>query len=258
MTYSFIEVTRDGAVALIRLNRPEALNALNSAMLGEIAAAVTVAGQDDTVGCIVLTGGDKAFAAGADIREMAEMGFADMVRADLYAPEIAAIAASRKTVIAAVSGYALGGGCELALLADFIVASETAKFGLPETGLGIIPGMGGTQRLTRLVGQARALDLILTGRIIDAAEAGRAGLVARVVAPERLLAEALDAAGRIAARPALAIRAAREAVHAAPDLPLAEGLRLERALFTGLFATEDQKEGMRAFTEKRPPAFKGR
>ncbi len=251
-----IQTEDHGAVLLIRLNRPQALNALSTALMGALAAALTRAETDDAIRAVVLTGSEKAFAAGADIREMAGLSFAEAFTKDIYGPESRAIARFPKPLLAAVSGYCLGGGCELAMLCDLIFAADTARFGLPETGLGIIPGMGGTQRLPRRVGQALAMDLILTGRQLTAVEAQAAGLVARVLPADQLLAQALDAAKTIAARPALAIRAAKEAVRRAEEVGLTEGIALERRLFHSLFATLDQKEGMAAFTEKRPPAFK--
>lgn len=249
---------RHDAVLLLRLNRPQALNALSSALMTDLAAALQAAEADDGIRALVLTGSEKAFAAGADIREMAGLTFAQAFTQDIYGPQSRAIARFPKPIIAAVSGYCLGGGCELALLCDTIFASDTARFGLPESGLGIIPGMGGTQRLPRRVGQALAMDMILTGRQLTAAEAQAAGLVARVLPADQLLATALEAAKAIAARPSLAIRAAKEAVRKAEETALSEGIALERRLFHSLFATEDQKEGMAAFAEKRPPAFKHR
>jgi enoyl-CoA hydratase len=258
MTFKTLIVEIDQNVALIRLNRPEALNALNSELMGELAAALVGMAGDDAVRAIVITGSDKAFAAGADIKEMAEKGFAQIYRDNLFAAESEVIANCRKPVIAAVAGFALGGGCELAMLCDFIIAADTARFGQPEINLGVIPGIGGTQRLTRLIGRAKSMDLHLTGRMMDAAEAERAGLVARVVAADQLIPEALKAARKIAEKSALAVMAAKEAVHRADEMPLGEGLLFERRLFQALFATDDQKEGMRAFLEKRPPQFHDR
>ena len=256
MTPQTILVEAAGPVLVIRLNRPEALNAINSAMMRELAAAVTAAERDAAVRCIILTGSDKAFAAGADVREMAGKGFVDAFAADFFGAEADTIARARKPIIAAVAGFALGGGCELALMADIIIAADTAKFGLPETNLGVIPGMGGTQRLPRAVGRAKAMDLVLTGRMMDAAEAERAGLVARVVPADRLMAEALAAAQQIAGKSMLALMAAKEAVNRASETGLHEGLLFERRLFHALFATNDQKEGMAAFLEKRRPEFR--
>jgi enoyl-CoA hydratase/carnithine racemase len=258
MADPLIIVARHGQVALITLNRPQALNALNQALMTELAATLQAAERDDDIRAVVLTGSEKSFAAGADIREMAGLSFAQAFATDPYGAETRAIAAFAKPLIAAVSGYCLGGGFELAMLADMIFASETARFALPETGLGVIPGMGGSQRLPRRVGQALAMDVILTGRQLSAAEAQSAGLVARVLAPDQLLPQALEAATRIADRPALAIRAAKEAVRRAEDTGLSDGLALERRLFHALFATDDQKEGMAAFLEKRPASFRHR
>ena len=256
MTPQTIVVETAGPVLVIRLNRPEALNAINAAMMRELAAAVTAAERDAAVRCIILTGSDKAFAAGADVREMAGKGFVDAFAADFFGAEADTIARARKPIIAAVAGFALGGGCELALMADIIIAADTAKFGLPETNLGVIPGMGGTQRLPRAVGRAKAMDLVLTGRMMDAPEAERAGLVARVVPADRLMAEALAAAQQIAGKSMLALMAAKEAVNRASETGLHEGLLFERRLFHALFATNDQKEGMAAFLEKRRPEFR--
>ena len=249
---------RHYAVLLIRLNRPDALNALSTPALTALAAELDRAATDDGVRAVVLTGSERAFAAGADIREMASKTFAEMFVTDPHGVPFRTITGFPKPIIAAVSGYCLGGGCELAMGCDTIFASETARFGLPETGLGIIPGIGGTQRLPRRVGQALAMDMILTGRQLSATEAQAAGLVARVVPVDALVETALEAARFIAARPALAIRAAKEAVRAADETGLAEGVQLERRLFHALFATEDQKEGMAAFAEKRPPVFRHR
>jgi len=212
---------------------------------------------DDSIGAIVITGSEKAFAAGADIKEMQTLDFVDAYLGD-FIGGWDDVAATRKPVIAAVSGFALGGGCELAMICDFIIASDTAKFGQPEITLGIIPGMGGSQRLTRAVGKAKAMDLILTGRMMDAVEAERAGLVSRIVAPEKLLDEAVEAATRIASLSRASVLMAKESVNRAFELPLAEGLRFERRMFHSLFATQDQKEGMAAFVEKRKPAFRNR
>ncbi len=257
MAYDNIIVERHDGAGLIRLNRPEALNALNTALMAELAGALADFGGDDAIGCVVLTGGEKAFAAGADIREMAQLAFPGVYTRDFLAGW-EALTRCRKPVIAAVSGFALGGGCELAMMCDFIIASETAKFGQPEIRLGIIPGAGGTQRLVRAIGKAKAMDMILTGRTMGAAEAAAAGLVARVVPAEKLLEEALAAARTIAGFGQVATMAAKEAVNAAFETPLNEGLRLERRLFQALFATEDRREGMAAFLEKRKPRFRGR
>ncbi|MFS2151488.1 enoyl-CoA hydratase [Rhizobium sp. Rhizsp42] len=257
MSYETLIVETRGAVGLITLNRPQALNALNSTVLKELLQAYAAFENDDAIGAIVLTGSERAFAAGADIKEMQPLDFAD-VYARNFLGGWDDVAKVRKPVIAAVSGFALGGGCELAMICDFIIASETAKFGQPEITLGVIPGMGGSQRLTRAVGKAKAMDMVLTGRMMDAAEAERAGLVSRVVAPDRLLDEALEAAAKIASLSRPSVLMAKEAVNRALETTLEEGLRFERRLFHSLFATEDQKEGMTAFIEKRKPAFKNR
>ncbi|QPB19964.1 enoyl-CoA hydratase [Rhizobium sp. 007] len=257
MAYETLIVETRGNVGLITLNRPQALNALNSTVLKELKQAFADFHDNEAIGAIVLTGSERAFAAGADIKEMQPLQFADMYKAE-FISGWDEIAKARKPVIAAVSGFALGGGCELAMMCDFIIASDTAKFGQPEITLGVIPGMGGSQRLTRMVGKSKAMDMVLTGRMMDAAEAERAGLVSRVVAPERLLDEALAAADKIASLSQPSVLMAKEAVNRALETTLEEGLRFERRLFHSLFATEDQKEGMAAFIEKRKPAFKHR
>ncbi|MFT4251348.1 MAG: enoyl-CoA hydratase [Caulobacter sp.] len=244
-------------VALIRLNRPEALNALNSVLLSELGRALAQAQGDDGVGCIVLTGSPKAFAAGADIKEMSEKSYADMFKADFFTAQARAIETVRKPIIAAVAGYALGGGCELAMMCDFILAADTAKFGQPEINLGVAPGIGGTQRLTRLVGKSKAMDMILTGRMMDAEEAERSGLVSRIFPADQLVDEAVKVAAKIAAQSPLAVAMNKELVNAAYETTLTTGVALERRLFHSLFAFDDQKEGMAAFVEKRKPAFKG-
>ncbi len=258
MSYETLLIEDDDSVRLIRLNRPAALNALNTRMLGELAQAVGAAAADPSVRCIVLTGSDKAFAAGADIGEMAGKSFADVFAANIYADQADAILRCRKPVIAAVAGYALGGGCELALICDFIIAADTAKFGQPEINVGIVAGLGGTQRLTRLVGKQKAMDMHLSGRFMDAIEAERAGLVSRVVPAAKLIPEAMAAAKKIAEKSAIAVMAVKEAVNRSEETTLSEGVLFERRLFNAMFATEDQKEGMRAFLEKRPPAFRDR
>src|ERR1700736_711995 len=257
MAYDNITVETRGRAGLIRLNRPQALNALNTPLIGELIAALRAHDHDDGIGATVLTGSDKAFAAGADIKEMAGLGFVDAFTRE-QAAEIAGVAAMRKPVIAAVAGYCLGGGAELAMMCDIIIAADTARFGQPEITLGIMPGMGGTQRLPRAVGKAKAMDLILTGRMMDAAEAERAGLVSRVVPAAELLAEAVKIAEKIASFSAPIVAIEKESVNRAYDMPLGEGLRFERRLFHAMFATEDQKEGMAAFAEKRPAKFKHR
>ena len=256
--YETLLVERTDAVALIRLNRPKALNALNSELLGELAAALAEIAADDAVRCVVLTGSDRAFAAGADIKEMSDKSYADMYRMNFFAAAAQAIEGFRKPIIAAVSGYALGGGCELAMLCDFIIASETAKFGQPEINLGVAPGIGGSQRLTRFVGKSKAMDMILTARQMDAAEAERSGLVSRVVPVDRLIDEAMTAAAKIAALSPLAVMVNKEMVNQAYETTLSAGVQFERRLFHSLFAFEDQKEGMAAFIDKRPADFKGR
>ncbi|MFP7569312.1 enoyl-CoA hydratase [Marivita sp. S2033] len=258
MAYETIIVEIEDHVATIKLNRPDALNALNSQLLGELASALEDADKNEKVRCIILTGSAKAFAAGADIKEMSEKSFVEMFMADYFGTKAMAVARTRKPVIAAVSGYALGGGCELAMMCDFIIASDTAKFGQPEINLGVVAGLGGTQRLTRFVGKSKSMDMHLTGRFMDAEEAERAGLVSRVVPAKSLMEEAQSAADKIAEKSMLAIFAVKEAVNRAYETTLAEGLLSERRLFHSLFATEDQKEGMEAFQEKRTPQFRDR
>ncbi len=256
MAYENIIVDIEDNICLIRLDRPEAMNALNLELLRELGAALGEAQKNDKVRAIVVTGSEKAFAAGADIKEMSEKGFIEVFTTDLFAAEERAITGIRKPIIAAVAGYALGGGCELAMMCDYIIAADSAKFGLPETNLGVIPGMGGAARLTRLVGRAKAMDMVLTGRFMEADEAERSGLVARVVPAKKLLEEAMAAARRIAEKSATSILAVKESVHRADEMPLGEALMFERRLFHALFATEDQKEGMNAFVEKREPQFR--
>ena len=258
MAYETLIVEIEDYTALIRLNRPDALNALNSRMMQELAAAVTSADANDKVRCIVLTGSEKAFAAGADVREMAEKTFTDVFFDNLFGPETDAISRVRKPMIAAVSGYCLGGGCELAMMCDFIIAADTAKFGQPEINLGIVAGMGGTQRLTRAVGKSKSMDMHLTGRFMDAAEAERSGLVSRVVPVKSLLEEAMKAAAKIAEKSAVSVMVVKETVNRAQETTLQEGLLFERRMFHALFATDDQKEGMSAFMEKRQPQFRDR
>jgi enoyl-CoA hydratase len=251
-----LKLEQVGRVVRVRLHRPEVLNALDTELMTELVDALTPLDRDPDVGCFVITGSDRVFAAGADIKEMAEKSAAEMMGEDYFAGW-EAFAALRTPKVAAVAGYALGGGCELAMMCDVIIAADNAKFGQPEITLGVIPGIGGTQRLTRLVGRAKAMDLILTGRLIDAAEADRIGLVSRVVPAERLLAEAGEVAEQIAGYGKLAVMAARDCVDRALETGLDDGIRYERRVFHGLFATEDQKEGMRAFLEKRPAVFTG-
>ncbi|HWM46310.1 MAG TPA: enoyl-CoA hydratase [Xanthobacteraceae bacterium] len=254
MTYENIVVETKGKVGIIRLNRPQALNALNAALIKELAQAVAAFEQDAGIACMIITGSEKAFAAGADIKEMADKSYMDVFMGD-FAADWDPPARARKPVIAAVAGFALGGGCEIAMQCDFIIAADNAKFGQPEIKLGVIPGMGGTQRLTRAIGKAKAMDLVLTGRMMDAAEAERAGLVARVVPLASLMDEAMKTAQAIASMSLPALMVAKEAVNSAFETSLAEGIRFERRTFHALFATHDQKEGMAAFVEKRPPKF---
>ena len=254
--YTTILTEVRGKVGLIRLNRPKALNALNRSLMGELVAALQAFDADPHIGAMVITGNERAFAAGADIKEMAEATPVDMLNRE-YIELFDRIRAIKKPIIAAVSGYALGGGFELAMTCDMIVASETAKFGQPEINLGIIPGAGGTQRLTRTVGKYLAMEMVLNNRTLSAEEAARFGLVNRVVPPERYLDEALELAQQIAERAPVAVRIAKEAVNQALETSLTEGLAYERRVFYLLFATEDQKEGMQAFIEKRPPVWKG-
>ena len=258
MAESLVIIERDGPVALLRLNRPQARNTLNNALMDALTAAVTQMEADDEIAVMVLTGDEKAFAAGADIKEMKDKGFSDVYAQELITSNWEAPSRCRKPIIAAVAGYALGGGCELALMCDFIIASETAKFGQPEVNIGVLPGAGGSQRLTRAVGKSKAMDLCLTGRLMDAVEAERSGLVSRVVKADQLLPEAMEAAKRIAGHGRLAVYLAKEAVNAAFETNLTHGIRFERRLFHAAFATEDQKEGMNAFVEKRTPVYKGR
>ena len=245
----------DRRTGLITLNRPKQLNALNDALMDQLGAALLAFDRDGAIGCIVLTGSEKAFAAGADISAMAHKSFNDAYQGDLITRNWETIRQVRKPVVAAVAGFALGGGCELAMMCDFIIAADTARFGQPEIKLGIIPGAGGTQRLPRAVGKSKAMDMILTGRMMDAAEAERAGLVSRVVAPEQLMAEALAAAELICAMGVSSVMMAKESVNRAFDSSLSDGVSFERRLFHSLFATADQKEGMDAFLNKRKPRF---
>jgi enoyl-CoA hydratase len=258
MAYEHILVETRGAVGLITLNRPAALNALCAALIEELDAALDAMEADDAIGAIVLTGSDKAFAAGADINEMAGKSYTDAYSADFITVGWERVAACRKPIIAAVAGYALGGGCEIAMMCDFIIAADTARFGQPEITLGTIPGAGGTQRLTRLVGKSKAMDMCLTGRMMDADEAERCGLVSRVVAADALQEDALKTAAKIARMSRPIAMMAKESVNRAYESTLAEGIRFERRMFHATFATQDQKEGMNAFIEKRKPAFKNR
>ena len=255
--YTHVLVRREGRVGVIQLNRPQALNALNSALMDELVTALQEFDADPEVGCIIVTGSEKAFAAGADIKQMAQASVVEMIDSPFigYWDKLARIA---KPIVAAISGWCLGGGCELAMACDLIVAAESAVFGQPEINLGIIPGAGGTQRLTRAVGKSIAMDMVLTGRRLSAQEALQYGLVARVLPTEGFADAAVAVAVEIAARSPIALRIAKEAVNHAFELPLAEGIHLERRLFNMLFATADQKEGMAAFVEKRPPAWQGK
>ncbi|OBJ88941.1 enoyl-CoA hydratase [Mycobacterium asiaticum] len=257
MAYETILVEREDRVGIITLNRPKALNALNSQVMNEVTSAATELDTDPDIGAIIVTGSAKAFAAGADIKEMSQLTFAEAFGADFFAPW-GKLAAVRTPTIAAVAGYALGGGCELAMMCDLLIAADTAKFGQPEIKLGVIPGMGGSQRLTRAIGKAKAMDLILTGRTIDATEAERSGLVSRVVPADDLLTEAKAVASTIAQMSLPSAQMAKEAVNRAFESTLAEGLLYERRLFHSTFATDDQSEGMAAFIEKRPPDFSHR
>jgi enoyl-CoA hydratase len=258
VAYKTIIVDVEDHVAVIRLNRPDALNALNSELLGELGRALREADENDRVRCIILTGSEKAFAAGADIKEMSDKTFVEVFGSDLFGPETEAILRVRKPVIAAVAGYALGGGCELAMMCDFIIAADNAKFGQPEINLGVVAGIGGTQRLTRFVGKSKSMEMHLTGRFMDAEEAERSGLVSRVVPARKLMDEAKAAANKIATKSALTAMAVKEAVNRSYEMTLREGLLYERRLFHALFATEDQKEGMSAFLDKREAQFRDR
>ena len=256
MAYEFLLVETRGRVGLVTLNRPKALNALNDGLMNELGDALGAFDSDDGIGAIVLTGNEKAFAAGADIGAMRDWGYMDVYKSDYITRNWERLRSVRKPVIAAVAGYALGGGCELAMMCDFVIAAETAKFGQPEIKLGIIPGAGGTQRLPRAVSKAKAMDMVLTGRMMDAAEAERAGLVSRVVAADKVLEEALAAAAQITEYSLPVVMAAKESINRAFESAQSEGMLFERRMFHSLFATEDQKEGMNAFVEKRKPVFK--
>ena len=257
MTYEHIDVTRDGHVATVQLDRPKALNALNGPMMAEVAGALAALEQDDAIGCVILTGSEKAFAAGADIKEMSELNYLDQYKQDIFGNHCA-IERFRKPIIAAVAGYALGGGCEIAMMCDFIIAADNAKFGQPEINLGVMPGIGGTQRLMRAVGKAKAMDLCLTGRMMDAEEAERSGLVSRVVALDNLMETAKEAAAKIAGQSQPVAMVTKETINAGFNMTLDQGIQFERRLFQSLFTTQDQKEGMAAFIEKRKPHFKNK
>lgn len=255
MDYDMIELSRDSHVAIIKLDRPKALNALCTPMMMQLADALLSLQDDDEIRCVVLTGSDKAFAAGADIKEMQNNTYLDIYRHDIFEQYHEMIGRFRKPVIAAVSGYALGGGCEIAMMCDMIIASDTAKFGQPEINLGVMPGMGGTQRLTHAVGKAKAMDMCLTGRMMDAEEAERAGLVARVTSLDGLMNTALEVAHKIASQSLPIVMMTKESVNVAYEMNLSQGLHFERRLFQSMFTTQDQKEGMSAFIEKRKPHF---
>ncbi len=258
MTYSTIITEKEDNIAIITLNRPEALNALNSTLMNELTMAVEAFENDDEIGCMIITGSQKAFAAGADIKEMANFTFADAYGQDFITKNWESASKARKPIIAAVAGFALGGGCELAMMCDYIIAADNAKFGQPEIKLGIIPGAGGTQRLVRAIGKSKAMELVLTGGMMDALEAEKAGLVARIVPLDELLDVAKKSAKTIASYGRLSVLAAKEAVNSAFESTLLQGLKFERRLFHALFATEDQKEGMDAFANKRKAEFKGK
>ncbi|WP_312799968.1 enoyl-CoA hydratase [Pseudomonas sp.] len=257
MSYETLVIEIQERVALITHNRPQALNALNTQLIDELNQALDVLERDSTIGCIVLTGSSKAFAAGADIKEMADLTFPDIYLDDFFSA-VDRVASRRKPMIAAVAGYALGGGCELALLCDFIYAADNAKFGLPEIKLGVLPGMGGTQRLTRALGKAKAMEMCLTGRMMEAPEAERAGLVARIFPVDSLVSETLKVAHEIANKSLTATLMAKESINRVFETSLSEGVRFERRIFHAVFATADQKEGMKAFVEKRDADFKHR
>ncbi len=258
VAYENIKTETRGAVGLITFDRPEALNALNAALVRELGDALDRFEADDAIGAVVITGNEKAFAAGADIKEMRDKSYMDAYLQDFITNGWERITTCRKPIVAAVAGYALGGGCEIAMMCDFALAAETARFGQPEITIGVIPGAGGTQRLPRAVGKAKAMEMVLTGRMMDAEEAERAGLVSRVVPAEGLIEEAVKAAAKVAALSRPSIMMAKESIDRAFEGTLAEGIRFERRLFHSTFATEDQKEGMSAFIEKRKPAFKNR
>jgi len=256
MNYENIMVEAREKVGVIQLNRPKALNALNDKLIDELGAALLAFDADDNIGCIIITGSEKAFAAGADIGAMAGYTFMDVFKGDYITRNWEQIRRVRKPIIAAVAGYALGGGCELAMMCDFIIAAESAKFGQPEIKLGTIPGAGGTQRLPRAVSKAKAMDMCLTGRMMDAVEAERAGLVSRIVSVDKLMDEAISAAATIASMSLPAVMMVKESINRAYETTLSDGVQYERRLFHSTFATEDQKEGMRAFIEKRSPNFR--
>ena len=257
MGYDMIELTTDGSVATIKLDRPKALNALCGPMMAEMADALEKLDKDDAIGCVILTGSEKAFAAGADIKEMAELEYLDIYKGDIFANHCA-IERFRKPIIAAVSGYALGGGCEIAMMCDFIIAADNAKFGQPEINLGVMPGIGGTQRLVRAVGKAKAMDMCLTGRMMDAQEALASNLVSRVVPLDNLMDTANEAAAKVASQSQPIAMMTKETINTSFEMTLAQGIHFERRLFQSMFTTQDQKEGMAAFSEKRKPHFKNK
>jgi enoyl-CoA hydratase len=258
MKYENILIETRGSVGLITLHRPKALNALCQKLMDELTHAVETFEADDAIGCMVVTGSEKAFAAGADIKEMQGKGYIDALREDFITSNWETVAQARKPIIAAVAGYALGGGCELAMMCDFILAADTAKFGQPEINLGVIPGAGGTQRLTRFVGKSKAMEMCLTGRMMDAEEAERCGLVSRIVAADKLIDDAIATATKIADKSLPSVLIAKECVNRSYETTLSEGVRFERRVFHSLFAFDDQTEGMTAFIEKRDPKFKGK
>ncbi|NNC35961.1 MAG: enoyl-CoA hydratase [Acidimicrobiales bacterium] len=258
MAYKTLEVTTEGAVCTIKLNRPKALNALCAELTQELSEALTKLDKDDKIGCVILTGSDKAFAAGADIKEMQSWEYLDIYKNDLFAKYAESVARFRKPIIAAVAGYALGGGCEIAMMCDFIIAADNAKFGQPEINLGVMPGIGGTQRLARAVGKSKAMDLCLTGRMMDAEEAERSGLVSRIVPLDELMETAMDAAKKIAGQSQPIAMMTKETIDASFEMSLTQGIQFERRLFQSMFTTNDQKEGMAAFVEKRAAHFKNK
>ena len=257
MGYEMIELTKDGGVATIKLDRPKALNALCGPMMAEVANALAALETDDAIGCVILTGSEKAFAAGADIKEMSDLDYLGIYKNDIFKNH-EAIASFRKPIIAAVAGYALGGGCEIAMMCDFIIASENAKFGQPEINLGVMPGIGGTQRLIRAIGKSKAMDMCLTGRMMDAQEALASNLVSRVVPLDELMQTTKEAADKIAAQSQPIAMMTKETIDASFDMGLSQGIQFERRLFQSMFTTADQKEGMAAFSEKRKPHFKNK
>lgn len=257
MGYEMIELTKDGGVATIKLDRPKALNALCGPMMAEVANALAALETDDAIGCVILTGSEKAFAAGADIKEMSDLDYLGIYKNDIFKNH-EAISSFRKPIIAAVAGYALGGGCEIAMMCDFIIAAENAKFGQPEINLGVMPGIGGTQRLIRAIGKSKAMDMCLTGRMMDAQEALASNLVSRVVPLDELMQTTKEAADKIAAQSQPIAMMTKETIDASFDMGLSQGIQFERRLFQSMFTTADQKEGMAAFSEKRKPHFKNK